>query len=143
MLWQQDVGGVIDRCQALDLNGGGASDFVCGRSKLGRFGYVDLKLVGSARLRAGRQNQLVATCTVVTQTQRENLGNMRKDSDIVRFDNVEILVLDASLRVVAQRRAFEHLTQASRWEVKLVDTTGDGLDEILSLSDRVQILKLK
>jgi len=47
------------------------------------------------------------------------------------------------LRILAAKTIFEKLTQSDGWSAKLADMDGDGLDEILLLSDRVQILKLQ
>jgi hypothetical protein len=55
----------------------------------------------------------------------------------------EILLLDARLEVKGRYRSNARTAPAPKWIAKAADMDGDGLDEILLLNNRVEILKFK
>jgi hypothetical protein len=77
------------------------------------------------------------------QDSGKNLGDHRKPLDPRWDERLEILVLDADLKPVARYVVPERPVSDGPWAVKVADMDGDGLDEILSLRDNVEILKLK
>jgi hypothetical protein len=52
-------------------------------------------------------------------------------------------MLDAGLHVKARYRNNARTPYSPKWTAKAADMDGDGLDEILLLSDHVNILKWK
>lgn len=114
------------------------------RSKMGRFGRIDLRIIAATKLLPGRQKQLVLTSALVTENKRENPGRTSQAPDLQLTVNPKILVLDSGFAQIAE---FPFHTKTNgwtfSWQVKTGDMDGDGVDEILSLSDRCEILKLR
>jgi hypothetical protein len=114
------------------------------RATLGQHGRVDLQIIGAAKLVPGKGKQLVLTSTRVTEHTRENPGRATAPPGEIRFEASKIIVLDAKLRQIADYPFREQTSGwAFGWQVKTADMDGDGLDEILSLSDRAELLKLR
>jgi serine/threonine protein kinase len=88
-------------------------------------------------LQPGKLN-LLALCLMHRQDSAENLGDHRTPMDKQWDEHPKLLVLDANLKVLAS-----YPLKARIPVVRTADIEGDGLDEILCLSDHVDILKLK
>jgi len=113
------------------------------RERLGRLGRVELQLVGAARLLRGKDKELVLKSTLVTENSRTNLGDPTVDPGSIRHNKARIVVLNAALDTIAEFPFRETSGWKFSWGVKIADMDVDRLDEILSFSDHVDILKLK
>lgn len=163
------IGSCLQSCVVADLAGDGRTEVICtdcagnlhvldqnlgevfktnivtvAREKLGKYGRIDLRIVAAARLLGNKAKHLVLRSVVVIQHGRHNPGRTSQPPDPISFEEPKILVLDAGYHQIAE---FPFQTKTSgwmfSWQVKTADMDGDGLDEILSLSDRCEILKLR
>jgi tRNA A-37 threonylcarbamoyl transferase component Bud32 len=158
----------LQACAAVDLDGDGRPEIVCADCD----GYVhllnaDLTLrrkvqvarrpqdtnalftmvwpfcLQAAKLLPGRGQQVVLACTKYRRYSYENPGDPDKPQDRNEFEDLRILVLGCNLDVLASLKVADQRHQNMAWSVKTADMDGDGLDEILSLSDKVTIFKLR
>ena len=161
-------GTCLQSCLAADLNNDGRTEFICsdcqgdvhilgpnlglvrrtnvfdgGVRRPGKLDRAEVRLIAARPfLQPGRLNLLVQ-CWMTRQDSAKNLGDHRKPLDPRWDERLEILVLDADLKPVARYVVPERPVSDGPWAVKAADMDGDGLDEILSLRDNVEILKLK
>lgn len=70
-------------------------------------------------------------------------GDPAKGQDQIRYRDAKIQVLDQELKVVASRLLSRVSAQPAPAQVRVTDVDGDGLNEILLLSDRLEVLKVK
>jgi len=61
----------------------------------------------------------------------------------MEYEDLEIRLLDSELKTVARYPVDRKASRSFAWQVKAADMDGDGIDEILSLSDHVEILKFR
>ena len=153
-------------CTAVDIDGDGKQEVACADYE----GYVyllgaDLKLrrkvqvlrrpsdtnalftlvspisAQGAKLKRGPAQQLVVTCAGFKRFSYKNPGYTSQPPDSVSYEDLRIVVLGRELRVLTSFKVTEERWQQLSWSVRVADTDGDSLDEIISLSDKVQILK--
>jgi serine/threonine protein kinase len=161
-------GTCLQSCLAADLNNDGRAEIICsdcqgdvqvlgphldlvrktnvfeaGVRRPGKVDRAEVRLIAARPfLQPGRINILVQ-CWMTREDSQQNLGDHRKPLDPRWDERFVILVLDTDLKPVARYAVPGRPIPDVPWAVKAADMEGDGLDEILSLSDHVEILKLK
>ena len=91
----------------------------------------------------GTETQVAVHCWSYFEDAFTNAGRHDKRGDRTWCERAEILLLDARLKVRCRYLSDGKTDHNPKWEVKAADMDGDGLDEILLLSDHVEILKFK
>lgn len=163
-----DAGDGLLACSTVDLDGDGKQEIACADYE----GYVyllgaDLKLrrkvqvlqrpldrkalytmvspisVQAARLMPGPGQQLVLACAKHKRYSYKNPGHTDQSPDQMAWEDLRIAVLGRNLRVLASFRVADERRQQFNWSVRIADVDGDGLDEIISLTDKVQILEFR
>jgi hypothetical protein len=109
----------------------------------GTFDLAALSLVPAQSLAPDRRLRFLMRSRMVRRDSFTSLGDDDTPTDPIAYENSEILVLDAQLRTIARYPVAQNVSGPSNWRGQLADMDGDGLDEILSLSDRVEVLKLR
>jgi hypothetical protein len=104
---------------------------------------AEISLLKVTRLTGGGGLRILAQCQVVRQRSFDNPGFLDRKSDELEFEDLEIRLLDTELASVARYHFADKSPAGLGWAVKTADMDGDGLDEILSLSDRIEVLKLR
>jgi serine/threonine protein kinase len=107
----------------------------------GSLDQVDIELIKAGDFGVGGRLHIVAQSFIRRVGQITNPGRFDKPSDAYWFENLEIRVLDAGMKTTARYPIAERATYG--WNVKTADMDGDGFEEILSLSDHVDVLKLR
>jgi hypothetical protein len=102
---------------------------------------VDLRLIKAGRFAHAPQTNLLAQCVLARQDAFKNPGHLDKPME-VHYENLQILVLDPTLRTVARHHVAD-ATERLSWVVRTADCDGDGIEEILSLTDRVEVFKFQ
>jgi hypothetical protein len=154
---------LLDRALVADLDGDGQNEILltdCGGNLhvLGRdlrlvrrvnvvprrHDLVMCRLIAVAHLAASPKRQIVlASMQPAYQSELNLAGNPSQPLDRVTFHDHRVLVLDQELKVVASRLISPLSAQALTATALVADVDGNGLDEILLLSDQVEVLKLK
>jgi hypothetical protein len=158
----------LQSCLAADLNQDGRDEIICsdcqadvyilgphlelvrkkrvfagGELRPGTVDRAEMRLIAARPfLKTGKLSFLVQ-CWMSHQDSVKNLGDLREQMDPHWYEHFEILLLDTNLETVARYALPEQRLSGVLWAVKAADMDGDGVDEILSLSDHAEILKLK
>jgi predicted Ser/Thr protein kinase len=104
---------------------------------------AEVNLIGIGKLRPRGKPYLVVECRERRRDAFTNPGGAGRPPDKEWQEHLEILVLDARLHVRARYPVAGKKPPEFLWKVQLADLDGDGVDEILSLTDHVEILKLR
>ena len=158
----------LQSCLVADLNHDGREEIICsdcmgdihilgphldlistknvfdgGIRRPGKVDRAEVRLIAATSLLKPGTLNLLVQCWMTRQDSAKNLGDHRRPLDPNWEERPEIVVLDTDLNRLAHYAASERLDSGIPWAVQAADLDGDGVDEILSLSDHVEILKLK
>jgi hypothetical protein len=155
----------LQSCLAVDLDGDGKQEIACtdclGRVHLlnsnlslrrviplvpRKYDHVELSVVAAIDSGPGREPRLVFRSSQHDQITRNNwAGKPSLPLDKFRRSECTIFVTDFGFTRRASYSLRQKFTEKTsfEWDVKIADMDGDGLDDIVSLSDHVEILKLK
>ena len=109
---------------------------------VGSIDHVTFRLNGLARLRRGQRPYLVTT-SWENHDLEFRWGKVTDSADKSERRKEWIFILDSSLKVVARHHVADRSPAQFSWNVLITDLEADGEDEILLLSERVDVLKLK
>ncbi|MCX6921957.1 MAG: hypothetical protein NT154_01870, partial [Verrucomicrobia bacterium] len=162
---EYQAGACVLSCLAVDLDGDGKQEIVCtdclGRvhllnSDLSSAGvvplvprkcdHVELHVVAAITFGSRHKPRLIFRSSQHDQPTHDNpAGSSSLPIDKFRRSECTIFVTDFGFRRKASYSLPQEFTETTPfgWEVKVADMDGDGQDEIVSLSDHVEILKLK
>ncbi len=107
----------------------------------GSLDHVALRLRGTARLRRGHRPYVILT-TVDTRLRDHKMGYADETFQTSEETHAALIVLDSKLKPVSRCSTDELSVSWSGWKLLIADLEADGEDEILMLSDRVDVLKL-
>jgi len=111
--------------------------------RAGSYDSTDLQIIKIGRFAPGIGQQVLAQTEQVRQLEHEWFGNHNEPPDLIEYENREILLLNSDLELMARYEVASHATAKQAWTVKAMDMDGDGIEEILLLSDHVEILKFR
>ena len=112
------------------------------RRTSGYYDEVELRLRGTAKLVRGKPPYLIATSWELHNSEF-HWGTNEERRDKSWREQEWIYVLDSRLRIVARFSVAKRSEISFAWSILITDLEQDGEDEILLLSDRVEILKLR
>jgi hypothetical protein len=158
-----DAGASLLSCRVLDLDGNGVGELVAADS----WGYlhlldadlnlvrkvsvttnlytrVDLALVGFTNLVADGPPRLVLSSSQLELVHAGPIGNDREDATTHTWHHNEIVVLDAALNPILRQEVVPELSGGlgENW-VRVADTEGDGVAEVLVLTDALTVYRFR
>jgi serine/threonine protein kinase len=161
-----EPGPCMQSCLIADLNRDGRAEVICsdcqgdvhilgpdfkpikqrtvfggGARRPGRFDRPVVSLVAAGHFQQSDRINLLVHCWMIHQDSDSNPGDPHKKPDPIWYEHQEIQLLDTDLNTVARYPLFKRPFSGKTGTVKAADIDGDGLDEILSLGDQVEILK--
>jgi len=104
-------------------------------AELGKFGRLEVRVLGTPHL-FGSRKQILLDSKVQWQDTRDNLGTKTREPDLLLTSKERIIVLDSNLKRIDQ------ISVTGPFSTRFADMDGDGLDEIIVLTDRASIWKL-
>ncbi len=158
-----DVSASLYSCRVLDLEGDGvdeilatdswgvlhvlSQDWTSVRKRLLTTNFwarVDLNLVGFTNLVAGGPPLLVFSSTQLELVHGGDVGNDRDNPTVQTRHHNQIVLLDATLRTVLRHEVAPEwsLGPGDDW-LRVVDVDGDGVSELVVLTDAVTVYRLR
>ncbi len=160
-----ETGCCLESCLAADLEGNGKTSLLCADCegyvevldpaslrairkvrildptlRPGSLDRAEIRLLECGSFRSDKSRQILVQDRTIRQAAFRNPGILDRKADPIEFENVEVRLLDAHLGTWDRYVFAKQMADGMGWAVKTAKLGGSDSDEVLLLSDRVQIL---
>jgi len=114
---------------------------IAGQLRPGTYDMKGLNFVNVGVLSPGHGVEAALQSRFSRQESASNPGDPASPPNDTWYEKAEIFVVGKNLEVIARYPVAKDIGEPFNWQIVAADVDGDGYDEILSLTDRVTVLK--